>query len=214
MTSLPAKQDLKNAFARLKGKIHHTPNFQSSYLNRHTGATLIFKAENLQRMGAFKMRGALNAILSLSEEERARGVVTHSSGNFAQAVALSARMVGIEAYIVMPENTPKVKRDAVAGYGGKITISGNTPGLREEKAEQIRQQTGATFLHPSNQLEVILGNASAAMEILDDNPKVDVILPPVGGGGLIAGLLGGWLSEHGLQRQGFLLCALASSATR
>lgn len=187
MENLPQKSVLQQTFDRLKGRVHHTPIFRSSQLNGISRAEMIFKAENLQRMGAFKMRGALNAILSLSEVERTKGVVTHSSGNFAQAVALASRLTGIQAYIVMPENAPVVKQNAVAGYGGMIFPSGNSPAERENRAEEIKEETGATFLHPSNQIEVILGNSTAAIEFIDDNPEMDFLVVPVGGGGLIAG---------------------------
>lgn len=133
------------------------------------------------------MRGAANAILSLSDEERNKGVVTHSSGNFAQAVALAARQLGVKAYIVMPKNAPQVKKNAVLSYGGEIIESESTPIAREEMATKIQADTGATFLHPSNQDEVIFGNATAAMELLKEYPDLGYILAPVGGGGLIAG---------------------------
>lgn len=187
MPNLPQKSDLQQTFARLKGRVHRTPIFRSSQLDGISGADLAFKAENLQRMGAFKMRGALNAILSLTEEERNKGVVTHSSGNFAQAVALASRLTGIQAYIVMPENAPVVKQNAVAGYGGKIFPGGNSLADREKRAEELMEETGANFLHPSNQIEVILGNSTAAIEFIDENPGIDYLVVPVGGGGLIAG---------------------------
>ena len=151
------------------------------------GADIVFKCENFQKMGAFKMRGAANAILSLTDEERQRGVVTHSSGNFAQAVALAAQKLGVKAYIVMPENAPQVKKDGVKTYQGDIIECEATPEAREATAIKIKEEKGASFLHPSNQDEVIYGNSTAAMELLEDCPELDVILTPVGGGGLIAG---------------------------
>jgi threonine dehydratase len=149
-------------------------------------ANLFFKCENFQKMGAFKMRGATNAILSLSPEQKKAGVVTHSSGNFGQAVALAAANLGVSAYIVMPSNAPRVKVEGVKQYGGKITFCEPTIEAREEAAAIIENQ-GATFLHPSNQIEVILGNATAAIELLQDYPDLDILVAPVGGGGLIAG---------------------------
>ena len=133
------------------------------------------------------MRAAVNAIQSLTAEEKSKGVVTHSSGNFGQAVALAARDIGIEANIVMPENAPAVKVNAVKHYGGKITFSESTLKAREHTAKTIVQERGARFLHPSNQIEVILGNATAAMELLVDHSDLDLVVVPVGGGGLLAG---------------------------
>lgn len=151
------------------------------------GADIVFKCENFQKMGAFKMRGAANAILCLSEKERQRGVVTHSSGNFAQAVSLAAQKLDVKAYIVMPENAPKVKKYGVKTYEGEIIECESTPQAREATANKIKEEKGASFLHPSNQDEVIFGNSTAAMELLEECPNLDVILTPVGGGGLIAG---------------------------
>lgn len=167
--------------------IHRTPVMTSRLLDRIAGAELYFKCENLQRMGAFKMRGASYAIARLSAEERARGVITHSSGNFAQALSLAARDTGTQAWIVMPRNAPDVKKAAVRDYGGTIVESGNSPAEREAMAGQQQQSTGATFIHPSNDLQVILGNATAAHELIEDVTNLDVIVAPVGGGGLIAG---------------------------
>lgn len=181
------KTTLIEAYKRIKPFIHKTPVLTSQLLDQLSGANLYFKCENFQKMGAFKMRGAANAILSLSDEERSRGVVTHSSGNFAQAVALAAKNTNTKAFIVMPENAPQVKKNAVRAYGGEIIECESTPQAREDKAEQIRIEKGATFLHPSNQDEVIIGNATAAMELLEEYPNLDLILAPVGGGGLIAG---------------------------
>ena len=181
------KQTLIQAHNRIKPFIHRTPVLSSSLINATVGTRVVFKCENFQKMGAFKMRGASNAILSLSDEEKQNGVVTHSSGNFAQAVALSARNIGIKAYIVMPENAPKVKKEAVKNYGGEIIECESTPEAREVTANKIKNEKGATFLHPSNQDEVIYGNSTAAIELLEEYPDLDVILTPIGGGGLIAG---------------------------
>lgn len=181
------KNTLIEAYQRIKPFIHKTPVLTSELLNDISGANLFFKCENFQKMGAFKMRGASNAILSLTDKERNRGVVTHSSGNFAQAVSLAAKKANTKAYIVMPENAPQVKKNAVRSYGGEIIECESTPQAREATAEKIREEKGATFLHPSNQDEVIMGNSTAAMELLEEYPNLDVILAPVGGGGLIAG---------------------------
>ncbi|WP_420380180.1 pyridoxal-phosphate dependent enzyme [Gilvibacter sp.] len=167
--------------------VHRTPVLQSRLLNALSGAELYFKCENFQRMGAFKMRGAINAIAQLSAQQRAKGVVTHSSGNFAQAVALAASELGVPAYIVMPSSAPQVKKTAVIGYGGKVTVSEPTLEAREAMASKIQGETGATFLHPSNDIPVILGQGTAAIELLEDHPELEVVLTPVGGGGLLAG---------------------------
>lgn len=186
-TFLPSKTDLEISYTRIAPYVHNTQVMQSSMLNELSGANIVFKCENFQKMGAFKMRGAINAILQLSKEQRAAGVVTHSSGNFGQAVALAAKNLGVTAYIVMPKNATSVKFNAVKGYGGIITKSESTMEAREAASEEIQKETGATFLHPSNQIEVILGNATSAMELLETNKNLDYIFTPVGGGGLLAG---------------------------
>ncbi|MBU2929222.1 pyridoxal-phosphate dependent enzyme [Winogradskyella psychrotolerans] len=181
------KQTLIETHNRIKPFIHKTPVLISRLLNEETGCNLFFKCENFQKMGAFKMRGASNAILSLTDEQRQRGVVTHSSGNFAQAVSLAAQTLGVKAYIVMPENAPQVKKNAVKTYGGEIIECESTLKAREETANTIEKEKGASFLHPSNQDEVIHGNSTAAIELLEEQPDLDVIIVPVGGGGLLAG---------------------------
>ncbi|MGA0257369.1 MAG: pyridoxal-phosphate dependent enzyme [Saprospiraceae bacterium] len=175
------------AHARIKNYIHRTPVMSSRLINTMAGCDIYFKCENFQRMGAFKMRGAINAALSLSESQRSKGILTHSSGNMAQAVALSAQLLGIPAYIVMPENAPQVKKNAVASYGGQITLCESTIEAREAEASRIQQETGAWLLHPSNHIEVIHGQGTAAYELIQDNSPLDFILTPVGGGGLLAG---------------------------
>ena len=181
------KQQLIDCHKRIQPYIHNTPVLTSGFLNEMTGATVFFKCENFQKMGAFKMRGATNAILQLSEEQLAKGVVTHSSGNFAQALSLAAKSIGITAYIVMPSTSPQVKKDAVIGYNGKIVECEPTIEARETTARKIEIETGATFIHPSNDINVIAGQATACMELLEDHPGLDFIFVPVGGGGLIAG---------------------------
>ena len=181
------KEFLIQTHNRIKPFIHKTPVLTSQLLNEKAGCNLFFKCENFQKMGAFKMRGAANAILSLTENERQRGVVTHSSGNFAQAVALAAQKLGVKAYIVMPKNAAQVKKDGVKTYEGEIIECESTPQAREVTANSVKEEKGATFLHPSNQDEVIYGNSTAAIELLEEQPNLDVILTPVGGGGLIAG---------------------------
>ncbi|WP_340198515.1 threonine/serine dehydratase [Ascidiimonas sp. W6] len=185
--SIPSKEAVIAAMKRIKPHVHNTPILTSTLLNEMSGAQLYFKCENFQRMGAFKMRGALNAMLQLSEAQQQSGVVTHSSGNFAQAVSLAAKTLGIKAYIVMPESAPEVKKAAVKQYGGEIILCPSTIEDRERTAAAIVKSKGATFLHPSNDLSVILGQGTAAIELLVSQEDLDYLLTPVGGGGLIAG---------------------------
>ncbi|GGD52115.1 pyridoxal-phosphate dependent enzyme [Muriicola marianensis] len=174
-------------YEKIAPYIHRTPVLTSRLINEITGAEVYFKCENFQRMGAYKMRGATHALLCLSEQERSRGVVTHSSGNFAQALALAAKSLGVKAHIVMPTTAPEVKKKGVVEYGGIIYECEPTLYARNAKAEEIQSRTGAAFLHPSNDPDVILGQGTAAYELLQDQPDLDCILTPVGGGGLIAG---------------------------
>ena len=181
----------KTAWQAVREKIapyvHRTPVMTSSAIDSMAGCHLFFKCENLQKIGAFKMRGAMNAALNLSQEALSRGLATHSSGNFAQAVALSAKRLGVPAYIVMPENAPQVKKDAVKGYGGIVIECESTQSAREEAVEKIVQEKGATFLHPYNDWNVIYGQGTAAAELLEEVPDLNFILAPVGGGGLMSG---------------------------
>lgn len=181
------KEDLLDCHARIQPYIHKTPVLSSSTISTMAGADIYFKCENFQKMGAFKMRGATNAILQLPPEQRAKGVVTHSSGNMAQAVSLAAKSLGIPAYIVMPDNAPAVKKAAVKGYGGEVTECFPSIEVRQATADKIIAETGAAFLHPSNDLSVIIGQGTAAMELLEEQPYLDYICTPVGGGGLLAG---------------------------
>lgn len=183
------KHELIETYQRIKPFIHNTPVLSSTLINEIAGCELFFKCENFQKMGAFKMRGATNAILQLTEEQRSKGVVTHSSGNFAQALSLAAKSLDVNAYIVMPSSAPQVKQNAVAGYGGKITICEPNLPAREAAANEIVKNKGATFLHPSNDTDVILGQGTSAMELLELHPDLAYILTPVGGGGLIAGTI-------------------------
>ncbi len=174
---------------RINPHIHRTPVLTSNLLNDIAGCELFFKCENFQRMGAFKMRGAVNAIMQLTDEQKQKGVVTHSSGNFAQALALAAKSLGIAAYVVMPSNAPTVKKNAVKGYGGIVVECHPTIEAREESSNRLVAEKGLTFLHPSNDLNVILGQGTAAMELLEDYPDLNCIYTPVGGGGLVAGTI-------------------------
>jgi threonine dehydratase len=179
--------DILQAVERIKPYAHRTPVLTNESLNQRVSAQVFLKCENFQKVGAFKFRGACNAVFSLSDEEAARGVCTHSSGNHAQALALAARMRGIPAFIVMPENAPQVKKDAVAGYGGRITYCEPTQQAREATLRQVVESTGAAFIHPYDNERVIAGQGTAALELLADVPDLDVIIAPVGGGGLISG---------------------------
>jgi threonine dehydratase len=184
---IPAQKDVLAAVKRIGPYVHNTPVLTSSTINKMLHATVYFKCENFQRGGAFKIRGAVNAILQLTEEERARGVITHSSGNFAAALALAANALNTKAYIVMPSNAPEVKRKAVAGYGAHIIECGPTLDNRESTMKVHQKRLGATFIHPSNDMNVILGNATAVMELAKKAEQLDVVIAPVGGGGLLAG---------------------------
>ncbi|WP_228236911.1 threonine/serine dehydratase [Allomuricauda sp. M10] len=181
------KQDLIDCHERIKPFIHITPVLTSRLINEMVGAQLYFKCENFQRMGAFKMRGAANAIMQLTAEQKKNGVVTHSSGNFAQALSLAAQGLGVKAYIVMPNTAPQVKKDAVRGYGGMVIECEPTLEARERESKSIEDRYGATFIHPSNDDQVILGQGTACVELLETQPDLDYVVTPVGGGGLIAG---------------------------
>jgi threonine dehydratase len=179
--------DIQKAAQRIQPYIHRTPVLTSRSLNANVGAQVYLKCENMQKVGAFKFRGACNAVFSLGDEEAARGVCTHSSGNHAQALALAAKLRGISAYIVMPDNAPDVKKSAVAGYGGQITFCAPTLKAREATLTRIYESTGAHVVHPYNDNRVIAGQGTAALELLQDVPDLDVIIVPVGGGGLLSG---------------------------
>ncbi len=183
----PTLNDIREAARRIKPYAHRTPVLTNESLNEKVGARVYLKCENLQKIGAFKFRGACNAVFSLSDEEAARGVGTHSSGNHAQALALAARLRGIPAYIAMPNTAPAVKKAAVAGYGGQITFCEPTVESREATLAKIVAETGATVVHPYNDERVIAGQGTAALELLEDVPDLDVIITPIGGGGLLSG---------------------------
>lgn len=195
MKNFPDRKTLQAAFDRVRAYAHETPVLTSETFNRLTGGKLYFKCENFQKGGAFKFRGAVNSVFSLTAKESERGVATHSSGNHAQAVALAARMRNIPATIVMPENAPQVKVNAVKGYGARVVFCPPTLKDREESLEKVISETGAEFIHPSNDLRVIAGQGTATIELLNrmDEPdeesgrNLDLILSPVGGGGLLSG---------------------------
>jgi threonine dehydratase len=185
--NLPTLSDIQSAYKRIRPFIHRTPVLTSQQLNRIFECDLFFKCENFQKVGAFKFRGATNAVLSLSENQKKHGVVTHSSGNHAAALSLAAGMNGIKAFIVMPENAPSVKKDAVAGYGAQITFCKPTLQSREETCRAIMQKEGATLIHPYDNFNVICGQGTASLELLEEKSDLDIIVAPVGGGGLMSG---------------------------
>jgi len=179
--------DIQEAHDRIRLYIHRTPVLTSHTLNRITGAELYFKCENFQKIGAFKIRGGMNAALSLSDEDRSLGIATHSSGNHAQAIAYAARQLGVPAYIVMPETSPKPKVDAVKGYGAEVTMCAPTQKDREDTIAAIVERTGAAFVHPYDDDRVIAGQATCAKELIEQIPDLQAIVAPVGGGGLLSG---------------------------
>lgn len=184
---IPELRDIQAAQERIRDWIHRTPVMTSSGIDRIVGCRLFIKCENFQKVGAFKFRGASNAVLLLDEKEAARGVATHSSGNHAAALALAASRRGIPAYIVMPSNAPEVKKKAVAGYGAEITFCQPTLSARESTLDGVVRETGARIIHPYNNFEVVCGQGTAALELLQDHPDLDIIITPVGGGGLLSG---------------------------
>tara|TARA_B000000460_G_scaffold7545_1_gene5407 strand:+ start:155 stop:1111 length:957 start_codon:yes stop_codon:yes gene_type:complete len=179
--------DIRAAAERIKGVGHRTPILTSQTLDEMAGRKLFFKCENLQKVGAFKLRGGWNAVSMLSDEEAANGVCTHSSGNHAQAVAFSAMKRGIASYIVMPNNVPDVKLDAVKGYGANIILCEPTLEARETTLDEITKKTGAQVVHPFNNPNVIAGQGTAALEMIEDLGTLDAIIAPIGGGGLMSG---------------------------
>lgn len=187
MTEIPSITDIREAAERIEPYAHRTPVFTSSQINRKAGCKVYFKCENFQRTGAFKFRGACNALFSLSKELISKGVTTHSSGNHAQAVSLAAKIRGVPAYIVMPENASPVKVAAVKNYGAEITFCNPDQKSRESNASYVIEKTGSQFIHPYNNPEIIAGQGTAALELLNEVPGLDIILAPVGGGGLVSG---------------------------
>ena len=183
----PNFDDIISAYERIKGFIHKTPVLTSKTFDGMTGSQLYFKCENFQKAGAFKFRGATNAVLALSDAEAKMGVITHSSGNHAGALSLAASLRKIPAFIVVPKNATGVKKDAVRGYGGKIIECQPTLDSREKTAEQVRKETGAILIHPYNNYKIIAGAGTTTLELLHDINDLEVILAPVGGGGLLSG---------------------------
>jgi threonine dehydratase len=186
--SMLTADQIREAHARIRDKINRTPVMTSETLDARAGARLFFKCENLQKTGAFKARGATNAVFSLSDDAARRGVVTHSSGNHGAALARAAQLRGIPAYIVMPNNVPRAKLDSVRRYGAKVIFCEPTLAARESNASRVVAETGGAFIHPYNDLRVMAGQGTSALELLEEVPDLDVILCPVGGGGQLSGV--------------------------
>jgi threonine dehydratase/serine racemase len=180
--------DVRAAADRIAAHAIRTPIHTSHTMDARAGRSLFFKCESFQRVGAFKFRGAMNAVSKLDEGAAARGVVTHSSGNHAQALALAARIRGIPAHIVMPTNAPEVKRQAVLGYGGRVVPCEPTLAAREETAARVVAETGGTLVPPYDHADVIAGQGTIALELFADRPELDAVIVPVGGGGMISGI--------------------------
>jgi threonine dehydratase len=194
------KASIEAAAIRIAPYIHNTSIMTCESINALYGLDLYFKCENFQKIGAFKIRGGMNASLQLTKEQLEKGVATHSSGNHAQALAFAAKMLGIKAFIVMPESSPQVKVNAVKGYGAEVTICASNQAARESNLQGIVDQTGATFIHPYDNDEVITGQATCVKEIIEAIPDVDIVVTPVGGGGLLSGTcLGAYYFKPGLK---------------
>jgi threonine dehydratase len=185
--TIPTFDEVLEAHRRIAPYIHNTPVMTSSYLNQLTGAEIFFKCENLQKIGAFKARGACNAVFSLSDADAARGVATHSSGNHAGALSYAAARRGIAATVVMPRTAPEAKKAAVRSYGGKILECEPTQAAREAMLEEVIAATGADLVHPYDDARVIAGQATCALELLEEIDNLDALVAPVGGGGLVSG---------------------------
>ena len=183
----PVFEDIIKAHQLISPYIHHTPVLTSQSINRIVGAELFFKCENLQKTGAFKFRGACNAIFTLTKEEANKGVGTHSSGNHAAALAYAAGLRGIKAFIVMPSSAPEIKRKAVKGYGGNITFCEPTLQARESTLQRLVEEKDLTVVHPYNNSKVIAGQGTSALELMNEIQGLDLVMCPVGGGGLLSG---------------------------
>jgi threonine dehydratase len=194
------KASIEAAAIRIAPYIHNTPIMTCKSINALYGLDLYFKCENFQKIGAFKIRGGMNASLQLTKAQLEKGVATHSSGNHAQALAFASKMLGIKAYIVMPESSPQVKVNAVKGYGAEVTICASNQAARESTLQDIVDKTGATFIHPYDNDEVITGQATCVKEIIEAMPDIDIVVTPVGGGGLLSGTcLGAFYFKPGLK---------------
>ena len=183
------KHDIEQAHERIKSYVHRTPVLTSESINAIAGCSIYFKCENLQKVGAFKARGAMNAALQIPKEQQAKGIATHSSGNHAQAIARAGKILGIPAYIVMPSTAPQIKKEGVKGYGGQIFECEPNLQSRETTLADVISKTGATEIHPFNNYHVMTGQATAAKELFEEVSNLDFLIAPVGGGGLMSGTL-------------------------
>jgi len=194
------REAIELAEKTIKPYIHRTPVLTNKSINEMTGIDFYFKCENFQKIGAFKIRGGMNATLSLNEAQLKNGIATHSSGNHAQALAYAAKTLGIKAYIVMPKSSPQVKVDAVKGYGAEIIICEANQLARETALNKVVEETGAAFIHPYDDYRVITGQATCVKEFIEEVPTLDVVITPVGGGGLLSGTcLGAHFFKPGLK---------------
>lgn len=187
MQAIPTLKNIIEAQKRIQPFAHKTPVLKNRQVDERCNAKVYLKCENFQKVGAFKFRGATNAVMSLSTEEARNGVVTHSSGNHGQALALAASIRNIPAYIVMPENAPQVKKDAVRGYGAKIVFCKPTLESREQTTQNVIEETDAKFIHPYDNSLIVAGQGTAALELLEAYQDLDIMIAPVGGGGLMSG---------------------------
>ncbi|HEY3429685.1 MAG TPA: pyridoxal-phosphate dependent enzyme [Cyclobacteriaceae bacterium] len=183
------RETIAQAHERIKPYVHRTPVLTSEAINQLAECQIFFKCENFQKIGAFKARGAMNAALQLTQEQRSKGIATHSSGNHAQAIARAAKILGIPSYIVMPHSAPEIKKKGVRGYGGQIfECEPNLPS-RESTLAEVIAKTGATEIHPFNNYDVMAGQGTAVKELIEDQPALDFVFAPLGGGGLLSGTL-------------------------
>lgn len=197
------KEAVELAAKTIEPYIHRTPVLTSKSINEITGIDFYFKCENFQKIGAFKIRGGMNATLSLSPAQLKNGIATHSSGNHAQALAYAAKTLGIQAYIVMPKSSPQVKIDAVRGYGANVIICESNQAAREAALNKVVAETGAEFIHPYDDYRVITGQATCVKELLEEVPDLEIVITPVGGGGLLSGTcLGAQFFKPGLKVYG------------
>ena len=187
VTHLPSYEDMLAAHERIKPYIHRTPVLTSTYFNELTGAELFFKCENFQKAGAFKVRGASNAVFGLTDEQAERGVATHSSGNHALSLSYAAGRRGIPCHVVMPRTAPQAKKDAVRGYGGIITECEPSTSSREAVFAEVHARTGADFVHPYNDPRVIAGQGTCSKELVEQVDGLDAVIAPIGGGGMVSG---------------------------
>lgn len=178
---------VEEAYNRIKDRINQTPVMKSSTINEMLNCNCYFKLENFQKTGSFKIRGALNALTNMSPELKAKGVTTHSSGNFAQALSLASSLAKVKAVVVMPENAPKIKIDATKGYGAEVVLCGSKPGDREKAAQELIDKHGYSLIHPSNDIDIIYGQGTAAYELIKEVGKLDYLFAPCGGAGLLSG---------------------------